>query len=120
MAARFYHGGFGGLQVGQHVLPPNVTRSPSTASFGAAAVCDRNRVYVTTDMEAALVFACAHPSGRGKFYEVEPIGEVEPDPDAIAEGYSFQCEKARVVRVIRVKGKTIRNLQKALISDSRR
>lgn len=116
---KFYHGGYGGLCVGQSILPPSMTRAASTASYGAAAVCDRDKVYVTTDYDAALGFACAHPSGRGKLYEVEPVGDLEDDPDARKPGYSFQCERARIAKVFRVKGKLIKIVQKALLAEAR-
>nr|WP_234897210.1 hypothetical protein [Sinorhizobium medicae] len=75
---RYFHGGFGGLTVGQFVLPPATTKAPSTARFGAAGVCNTNKVYVCTDQHGALLYACMHWSGCGKVYEVEPIGELTP------------------------------------------
>lgn len=119
MTAPLYHGGYGGLSVGQLVLPPRKTGAPSTAGFGAAAVCDRDAVYVTTDFEAAMMFACAHPSGRGKLYEVEAIGDLVEDVDAKGRGYSFKCPSARVKRVFKIKGKIIRNLQRAMLAELR-
>lgn len=119
MTSPLYHGGYGGLSVGQLVLPPRKTGVPSTASFGAAAVCDRDAVYVTTDFEAAMMFACAHPSGRGKLYEVEPIGDLIDDIDAKGRGYSFKCPSARVKRVFKIKGKIIRNLQRAILKETK-
>lgn len=109
---RYYHGGYGGLRPGQLILPPSKTGAASTAQFGAADICRTDRVYVTTNFAAAYTFACLHWSGRGKVYEVAPIGPLEQDPDATYDGYSFQCEAARVVRVRRVKGKDIRNARK--------
>jgi len=108
---KYYHGGFGGLCVGQLVLPPVITKVASTAAYGADKVCRRDRVYVTTNMEAAFLFACLHWSGTGKVYEVEPIGELAPDPDGVGD-HSFECEKAKVVRVYRVRGKLIKAVQK--------
>lgn len=119
MITTYFHGGFGGLSPGQFVVPPNVSKASSTASYGAAGVCNRDKVYVTTEFHAALLFACAHPSGKGKVYEVEPVGEVEDDPDAQLPGFSFQCERARVKRVIKVKGKMIRQVQKELLAQLR-
>lgn len=119
MTAPLYHGGYGGLSVGQLILPPRKTGAASTASFGAAAVCDRDAVYVTTDFEAAMLFACAHPSGKGKLYEVEPIGDLVDDVDATGKGYSFKCPSARVKRVFKIKGKIIRNMQRALLADAK-
>ncbi|WP_244618883.1 NAD(+)--rifampin ADP-ribosyltransferase [Rhizobium sp. 18065] len=114
----YFHGGFGGLSVGQIVLPPSRSGAPSTASFGAAAVCNRDAVYVTPDFEAAMMFACAHQSGRGKVYQVEPIGELARDPDAKGDGYSFECPAARVVRVFKIRGKIIRKTQKMLLEGT--
>lgn len=110
--ARYYHGGFGGLRVGQAVLPPASTGAPSTASFGAAGICRTDRVYVTTSFDAAYAFACLHWTGKGKVYEVAPVGPIEPDPDATDDGYSFQCTAARIVHIHRVKGKDIKNARK--------
>lgn len=112
----FYHGGYGGLSMGQLVLPPSKTGAASTASFGAGQVCNRLAVYVTTDFEAAMMFACAHPSGRGKVYQVEPVGGLSDDCDAVKSGYSFECKAARVTRVFKIKGKIIRKMQNALIT----
>lgn len=111
----FFHGGFGGLQVGQFVLPPVKTHAATTASYTIArGICDPKRVYVTTDLGAAMVYACMHPSGHRKIYEVEPLGGFEADPDATIEGLSYFCGSARVLRVIRLRGKTIKSVQKAM------
>ncbi|MDX0930546.1 hypothetical protein GOE05_24055 [Sinorhizobium medicae] len=117
-AVRYFHGGFGGLTVGQLVLPPETTKAPSTARFGAAGVCNTNKVYVCTDMHGALLYACMHFSGCGKVYEVEPIGELTPDPDAARAGFSFECDKARVLRVIRVRGKLIKQVQRDMLREA--
>lgn len=96
----FYHGGRPGIQRGAFLLPPEITKAKSCSEFGAAGVHRRDRVYVTTVKTAAAMFA----SGvrRGVIYEVEPIGEIEPDPDCTLPGLSFQCQKARVIRVIKL------------------
>ncbi|RVK97498.1 hypothetical protein CN150_10550 [Sinorhizobium meliloti] len=117
-AVRYFHGGFGGLTVGQIVLPPATTKAPSTARFGAAGVCNTNKVYVCTDQHGALLYACMHWSGCGKVYEVEPIGELTPDPDALRAGFSFECDKARVLRVIRVRGKLIKQVQPNMLREA--
>ncbi|MHA4731227.1 hypothetical protein [Ensifer adhaerens] len=104
--------------VGQFVLPPAKTRAPSTARFGAAGVCDPSKVYVSTDAGGAMIYAAVHFSGRGKLYEVEPVGELKPDPDARVDGLSFACDRARVLRVIRLKGKTIKRVQKIVMEDA--
>jgi rifampin ADP-ribosylating transferase len=114
----YFHGGYGQLKVGDLVLPPIQTKAPSLARFGGHDVCDRSKVYVCTMQEGALLYACMHPSGHGKVYEVEPIGDLQEDPDARSEGFSFSCDRARVVRVIRVKGKTIKRVQKYMLEDA--
>lgn len=115
---KYFHGGFGGLSVGQFVLPPKLTRAPTTANYGARSVCNTTKVYITTSFEAAVVFSCAHPSGKGKVYEVDPVGDLTRDPDATGEGYSFECSRAKVTRVYRIKGKTIKRVQKMLLEDA--
>jgi hypothetical protein len=112
----YYHGGFPGLRIGELVLPPAITGAASTASFGADRVCRRDRVYVTTEMSAAVLFAAGHPSTRGVVYEVEPIGQLEHDPDCMLYGMSFQCEKARVLRVIQLSNRTRKRAMRALVS----
>ena len=98
---RFYHGGYPKLFPGDYVLPPNQTNAASCSEFGGESVHRKNKVYVTTSMNAALLFAAFYPrSPRGMVYEVVPLGDVEPDPDCSHDGLSFQCDSAQVVRVI--------------------
>jgi rifampin ADP-ribosylating transferase len=99
---RVFHGGFGGLRVGDVVLPPEQTGAPSSADYGAENVCKRDRVYITTSELAAKMWAALHPSGRGKVYEVTPLGPTKPDPDCTLEGLSFETTSARVDRVIQM------------------
>ena len=114
----YFHGGYGQLKVGDLVLPPIQTKAPSLARFGGHSVCDRSKVYVCTIMEGALLYACMHHSGHGKVYEVEPIGDLVEDPDARIEGFSFSCDRARVLRVIRIKGKTIKTVTKHMLEGA--
>lgn len=101
MAESYYHGGPPGLHVGDLILPPSETGVPSCSEFGAAAVHRNDRVYLCTDINGAYLFAAMHPSGKGRVYEVEPIGGVEPDPDYNGPpGESVQVPRARIVRVI--------------------
>tara|TARA_Y100000310_G_C20369916_1_gene663021 strand:- start:168 stop:515 length:348 start_codon:yes stop_codon:yes gene_type:complete len=98
---KYYHGGYPHLRCGDFILSPDETGFPSTAEFGAPV--DTAKVYVTTDKRAAEVFASCFPEvnkkGRGgRVYQVEPVGELEHDPDATGRGYSFQCPKARVLK----------------------
>jgi len=110
----YYHGGIRGLQPGDLILPPDETGAVSVADVGApteelsirvAQVHRKDRVYLTSDVFAARVFASLHPNSRrrygGDVYEVEPIGDVEPDPDyLVGDGGSVQAARARVVAVI--------------------
>ncbi|WP_460965017.1 hypothetical protein [Pedococcus soli] len=64
-----------------------------------------DRVYVTTDRELAR--ACAGASehddgtvGGGVLYQVEPVGDLEPDPDLPGLHISFAVPQAVVVAVL--------------------
>ena len=96
---KYYHGGPIGRAPGAFILPPAITGGRSLADYGAAAVCRRDRVYVTSSYTGALLYAAGHK--RGVVYEVEPIGELVPDPDCTLSGLSFECEKAKVRRVFK-------------------
>ena len=98
-SATFWHGGRPGLKPGTYLLPPVVTKATSLADCGADGVCRRDRVYITTERAAALLYASGIPGGV--IYECEPVGAVEPDPDCNVPGLSFQVEKARIVRCIK-------------------
>lgn len=111
----YFHGGPAGRQVGAFLLPPSATRARSLAEFGAAGVCRLDRVYVTTDRHAALLYAAAHR--RGVIYEVEPIGTLDPDPDCAITGLSWQCERARVLRVIKPKPGHLLVARRALVAS---
>lgn len=110
----YYHGGVPGLARGQRVLSARLAGVRSTASCGAHGVCDPERVYVTTDRAAAVMFASMHPSGRGRVYRVEPLGRLEPDPDCSAQGLSFSCDAALVVERLRVPGKLMRKARQVV------
>jgi hypothetical protein len=99
----FYHGGVRRLHRGGVLLPPCRTGAPSSSEYGAAHVHRRDRVYLTPVLEHARFFALlAPPRGCGDVYEVEPLGELEPDPDyqGPPEGASVAVPMARVVRVV--------------------
>lgn len=96
---RYFHGGPIGRQRGAYLLPPCLTKAPSLATYGAGGVCRTDRVYVTTDARAALMYAAGVP--KGVIYEVEPVGDLEADPDCSQPGLSFQCERAKVLKVIK-------------------
>lgn len=105
MASRptYFHGGVPGLTPGCIILPPTMTKVRSASDFGAAGIHRRDRVYLCTAPEGALIYAVLHPSRRGVVYQVQPIGAIEPDPDWNGPaGVSVQVERARVIRVFRV------------------
>lgn len=97
----YWHGGRPGIKRGAYLLPPSITKAPSCSEFGAAGVHRKDRVYITTQQVAAILFAAGVKNGV--IYECEPLGAIEADPDCKVPGLSFQCEKARVVRAIKVK-----------------
>lgn len=113
MPPRYFHGGPRGLR---WIEPPCKTGAPSTASYGGAGVCRRDRVYVTASPDAALMYAAMHPSMKGVVYQVEPVGEVADDPDCNEPGLSFECERARVVKVYKFSGKTLAAIRKQVMA----
>ncbi len=105
----YYHGGVAGLRVGDELRPPCETDAPSIHDETAAAFPGQpnphrnDRVYVTTSHEVAFMYAYAllsrgdNPPDRGAVYLVDPVGELERDPDQPG----FQCERA-IVRAVAV------------------
>lgn len=108
-----WHGGAPGRAVGDYILPPTTTgvaftRIESTMNAG---VMDpiaqrRDRVYLTTELDLARVFASdwtqdGSESGYGWIYEVDvDESDLEPDEDLLSlPGVSFQCGSALVTRV---------------------
>jgi len=98
---KYYHGGFGKLRVGDQVRPAIETGVRSASDYGAEGVHRRDRVYLTTNPDAALIFAALSPCRCGTVYEVEPIGVLEHDPDCSELGLSYQCERAIVKSIYR-------------------
>lgn len=103
----FYHGGQAGLRVHGFILPPRESGARDTL-LAAAKDAGLNTparddvVYVTTLYDAAVMFAALHPSG-GAIYRVRPIGALIEDPDCKVPGESFECERAQILEVIRLK-----------------
>jgi rifampin ADP-ribosylating transferase len=109
--ATFYHAGPIGLR---EILSPSITGAPSTAAYGAAGICRRDRVYVTTDLACAVGFASlVPPHGAGAVYEVEPVNPVS-DPDCHMPGLSFEAESARIIRRVSVPGKALKQARKIM------
>jgi hypothetical protein len=52
-------------------------------------------VYITTDRGLAATYAATLTGSW--LMEVEPVGDVEPDPDSLL-GTSFRCREAKVLR----------------------
>lgn len=108
----YYHGGPAGIPRFGLVQPPSITGAPTTADHGAGSVCRRDRVYVTTRLEVAMLFASGHLEPR--IYEVVPVGELEPDPDCDEPGMSFACLRARVRRIIKLSPRDVEVCRQAL------
>ncbi|MDB6425937.1 hypothetical protein [Curtobacterium sp. 20TX0008] len=118
----FFHGGFPGLQPGDHLLTYNQQRRTGTATLHhlqagyADGTTDPDMVYLSTDPEVARAFAALirqsdEQTGvifsRGALYEIEPIGRVFPDSDfrpdvADAAGRTAGSWSARGARIVRV------------------
>lgn len=111
----YYHGGRAGRKRGEFLLPPNITKAPSCSEYGGAGVHRRDRVYVTTSPMLALLFAAGWIGGV--VYEVEPIGTLAADPDCDLQGLSFECERARVLRVLKSNTKMINNVRQAILNE---
>lgn len=100
---RYWHGGAPGLKPGDVLLPPDATGASSLAEYRAAVgaggdVLRTDRVFVATDRQVARGYAALKPNGA--LYEVRPEGVLEPDPDCLLPGLSWQCERAVVVSVV--------------------
>jgi hypothetical protein len=101
---RYYHGGDGGLQVGDYILPPNDTGKDNM--IGLNPLRRKDRVYITKDIAGAMFFASGSKSPI--VYEVIPEGDIENDPDHKATGISFACPKAKIVAVYKVPDEVVR------------
>lgn len=112
---KYYHGGAPKLK---EILPPSVTGAPSNADYGAAAVCRRDRVYLTTDVREAMLFAALHPSNNGTVYEVRPAGGISHDPDYLGpQGGCVEAERADIIRVVPVKKKELFKIRRWILAD---
>lgn len=96
---KYFHGGRRGIT---HLLPPSATKEKCSNDYfkNNPMLARRDRVYITTEIACAMMFAAFDPSLKGVVYEVEPIGEVEIDPDYLGEEkISFQCAEAKIIRI---------------------
>jgi Rifampin ADP-ribosyl transferase len=90
---RYYHGGDGGLKIGDYILPPNDTGKDNM--IGLNPLRKKDRVYVTKEIAGAMWFASRSDSPM--VYEVTPEGGLEDDPDHKRKGISFACPKAKII-----------------------
>lgn len=113
----YYHGGKPGMKPGQFILPPSFTRARTLADFGAEGICRRDRVYVITDFSVASMYAAMFPGKKGGYvYLVEPVGEIEDDPDCNQPGLSFSAEKARIVKVFKLSKNEVSMVRMAVMA----
>lgn len=110
---RYFHGGNRGLKIGGYILPPSITKVLSCPNFGEMGGLHReDRVYVTVELADAQFFASA--SQDPIVYEVEPVGNLEDDPDCRLPGHSYACEKAKIIAIHKIKGKLIKQAKKKM------
>lgn len=88
------------MAVGDRLLPPTHTNAIGNLADLGMKESRRDRVYFTLDRELARVFAAAvmRMTGASALYRVEPVGEMDLDPDFPTVG--FQAKQARIVEVI--------------------
>ena len=111
----YWHGGFPGIKVGQHLLSPDAAaaaRIPiaytprERPEHGIVSRTDR--VYFSTVQEFARAYAfqteVVTPSGtltsRGTLYRIRPTGPVDEDPDFAGHGVSWCAPEAVVEEVV--------------------
>jgi hypothetical protein len=112
---KYYHGGPRGIK---KILPPSKTGAKSAANWGAADVCRKDRVYVTTCLTMAMFCAATQSRDLGRVYEVEPKGNVITDPDYSGPDISLECDYAEIIRTIPIKNKVLAKIRR-MASDPR-
>ncbi|WP_069162871.1 hypothetical protein [Nocardia altamirensis] len=123
---RFWHGGVPGFQIGHDIVPraelpqDHVEHILSTRNDPTDPGC----VYVTELKRLGNAFAIRYGLSRpdpyprvGALYEVEPIGELEPDEDFPP---SARCWKVRRARVIAVSDAHVQGSEKIFNRESGR
>lgn len=108
-----FHGGAPGLRPGELITPrpPDDDRHLvdgcpvcEARRAGAPLEYDSNhrfdRVYVTTNRRTARGFAAGYPLGT--VYQVDPVGELEPDVEDPEESFAVEAARVRVVLQLRV------------------
>ncbi|MHB1420745.1 MAG: DUF5131 family protein [Bacillota bacterium] len=98
---KYYHGGKPGLNIGDKLLPPSVTRKPTLLQYAQKIAPEgpqrKDRVYLTIDQDDAGIFAMVYSRSGGSVYRAVPALPLEEDPDCKVPGYSFQTPVATVV-----------------------
>lgn len=112
---KYWHGGRPGLQPGTLLVGRSeAERTAADTSFYSGTdtlgepVPDPDRVYLSSDREFARAFAALMQlrdtttgvAQHGTVYAVEPIGDVQVDPDFASSGVSWSAPKARVTAVV--------------------
>jgi len=85
---RYYHGGVPGLRPGDYLVPPAEHGGPSLHGYGS--VGRRDRVYVTTLLEDARLFAAGYaargPGGCTRSFRRESSSPIPTAPRAAPRG----------------------------------
>ena len=113
----YYHGGVPGMFPGRVLLPPSMTsfQREHAARVRSGSVGRADRVYITTSLESAAMYAALYPRrSGGSVYRVEPIGLLEDDPDCDEPGLSFACARARIIERVRIPRAAIVDLREEL------
>src|SRR5690242_20425119 len=98
----WFHGGVRDLKPGDLLLPPSETGCSTLLKYAekhSESTQRADRVYLTNDPKFAGLFASVYP--YGDVYEAEPVGEWWTDSDALVPGIAIECERARVVAVVK-------------------
>ena len=111
---RYFHGGNRGLRIGDYILPPEIQPE---ADFAAHPLHRQDRVYVSIRLADAHFFGSAKRNPI--VYEVEPEGEIEPDPDCNV-GVSFTCPKAKIVAIHEIPKEEIEKYREMMIANARK
>jgi hypothetical protein len=78
------------------------SRAPGLAPTSTLNHCRADRVYVTTNLEEAAIYAALAPAGgRGGVYAVKAVGALEPDPPGVERAWAFATRTATIVAVVR-------------------
>jgi hypothetical protein len=95
----FWHGGAAGIPVGDLLRPPTHTKDQSSVSVWSPQDSRADRVYFTIDRELARAFAAilTPTFGHSALYRVQPIGELDVDPDFPTVG--FRAKHALVLEL---------------------